>query len=540
MAVKILKNKLNNFFLPHQILYVCLITVGTLFFASCTDKDINVDPARITDEQLMADANAGGYLLPNMMYNIVPTTTTLQTVQNLQADSYSGYLETPTPFLNNQNTTTYFMVTGWNQNAWNTATQNVMDNWFLMRRNGVDTAYQDLYSIALIIKVAAMHRVVDTFGPYPYVHYGESSNIEFDSVEDIYNAFFSELDQAVETLTQAETDNPDADVVRFQRWDVSSLGGEYTNWIKLANSLRLRLAMRIVDVNPQLAQQQAERAVSTADGGLGVLDREFEIVAASGNPYFTFTRDWSDTRLAASIETYLKGFNDPRLEAYALPAADPLVTGETSRDRIKGIRPGVERPAKERYVNFSEPNFTAASPVKQISLAEGFFLRAEGVLRGWDMGGGTAQEFYEQGIAASFNYYGVSGLDEYLAGTTSQISYVDPRNTANNSAPVSTVTVQWNEAASFEEKLEKIITQKWVACYPEGTEAWSEFRRTGYPKMYPVMISYSADLPLGTFIKRLTYPQSVYSSSGSAVNNAVNNFLGGNDSPATPLWWDVD
>jgi len=533
MAVNIEKNKMNRYPSKWTRMAFFSLLAGVLCLASCTKEELNADSKLLSDEQLQADANDGGYLLPTMMYNIVPTSTALQTVQNLQAESYAGYLETPTAFLNNQNTTTYFMVTGWNQNAWNNPTSNVMDNWFLMKRNGINTKYPELYAIALIIKVAAMHRVVDTFGPYPYLHYGESSGVAFDSVEDIYDAFFTELDSATTILAQTEAENPESDDARFSRWDVSSLGGEYPEWIKLANSLRLRLAMRISDVSPAKAQEQAEKAVAEENGG--ILDKEFEIVSSTTNPYYTFANAWSDTRLSASIETYLGGFNDPRLATYALPATDPAVEGE-----FKGIRPGVARPAKERYVNYSLPNIEAADPVKQISLAEGYFLKAEGVLRGWNMGGGTAEEYYRQGIEASFNYYGASGLDDYLAGSTTQLAYVDPKNHDNDSAPVSTVTVQWDESASFEEKLEKIITQKWIACYPEGTEAWSEFRRTGYPKMYPVMISYSADLPLGTFIKRLTYPQSVYSSSGSAVNEAVSAFLGGNDSPATPIWWDVD
>lgn len=504
-----------------------------LLQTACVDEDLNIDGKLITDEQLMADANEGGYLLPTMMNFIVPTSTALQTVQNLQAESYAGFMESPTPFLNNENTMTYIMVAGWNNNSWYSSTNNVMNNWLLMKRNEVDIKYPDLYAIATIIKVAAVQRLVDTFGPYPYTQYGEGSTVAFDSEEEAYNAFFLDLDTAVAALQAAEIADPNADVVRFAKWDRSSLGGEYTNWIKAANSLRLRMAVRISGVSPARAQQEAEKAVAAANGG--VLEQAFEIILTATNPYYTFANAWSDTRLSASIETYLTGFEDPRLEAYALPATDADVAGE-----IKGIRPGVAKPDKARYIGYSLPNIAQTDPIKVIDAAEGYFLRAEGVLRGWNMGGGTAQQFYEDGIRASFAYNGVSGVDEYLSGTGTQIAYVDPKNTANNSIPLSTVTVQWDESVSFEEKLEKIITQKWIAIYPEGTEAWSEFRRTGYPRMYPVMLSFNPDLPLGTFIKRLTYPLTVISASGQAVTDAVNNHLGGNDSAATPLWWDID
>ncbi|WP_028298785.1 SusD/RagB family nutrient-binding outer membrane lipoprotein [Olivibacter sitiensis] len=524
---------MKKIFLRYTRKQLAVLAGGLCSLTACVDEGLNIDAYHITDEQLMADANEGGYLLPVMMNFIVPTSTALQTVQNLQAESYAGYMESPTNFLNNVNTMTYFMVSGWNNNSWYSSTNNVMNNWLLMKRSEIDVKYPDLYAIATIIKVAAVQRLVDTFGPYPYTQYGEGSEVPFDSEEEAYNAFFSDLDEAVTALQAAEAADPNADMVRFAKWDRSSLGGEYTSWIKAANSLRLRMAMRISGVSPAKAQQEAEKAVAEANGG--ILDRAFEIILTATNPYYTFATAWSDTRLSASIETYLTGFEDPRLEAYALPATGAGVVGQ-----FKGIRPGVAKPDKDRYIGYSLPNISQADPIKVIDVAEGYFLKAEGVLRGWNMGGGTAQQYYEDGIRASFTYNGVSGVDEYLLSTGTQIAYVDPRNTANNSAPISTVTVQWNEAASFEQKLEKIITQKWIAIYPEGTEAWSEFRRTGYPRMYPIMVTNNPDLPLGTFIKRLTYPLTVISASGQAVANAVSQHLGGNDSAATPLWWDVD
>lgn len=508
----------------------CLLSVS-----SCTDymQTLNQDEKLITDEQLVQDANEGGILLPLMMNRIVATTTAVQTQQNLQAESYAGYLETPTPFLNNENTTTYFMVDGWNNTAWNTSTQNVMDQWLQMWKKGYETKYPDLYAIALIIKVAAAHRLVDTFGPYPYTKYGTAAQVTFDSEEEAYTAFFAELDKAVTALKAAETANPNADKTRFAKWDKSSLLGEYTNWIKLANTLRLRLAIRISKVKPDLAKTEGEKAVAAANGGV-LTDIGFSVTPTTTNPYYTMANAWSDTRLSASIETFLTGFNDPRLPLYAVPATDAAAGG-----KIKGIRAGSERPEKSRYQFYSLPNVSTTSPVKQVDVAESYFLKAEGALRGWNMGG-TAQKFYEDGIRASFKANGASGVDEYLAGTGTQIAYVDPKNTANNLPAQTKVTVKWNEADNMETKLEKIITQKWIALYPEGTEAWSEFRRTGYPKLYPVAVTKNPDLPAGTFIKRLTYPSAVTNSSGDAVRAAVAAHLGGKDSAATPIWWDVE
>jgi len=510
-----------------------LISLGT----SCTKQmeGLNRDPKQISDQDLEQDANAGGFLLPTMMNRILSTSTSSQTQQNLEADSYAGYLETPTPFLNNENTVTYFMVGRYIDNTWNVSTQGVMDNWLLMYKNGIQDKYPDLYAIALIIKGMAAQRMVDAFGPYPYTKYGSAAEVEFDSGKDAYAAIYADLTTAVKNLQAAEAADPNADQVRFAKWDGSTLKGEYTNWIKLANTERLRMAMHISLVNPTLAKQWAEEAVDPANGG--VLDAStgsFAVYAATVNPYYTYVNAWSDCRLSASIQTYLEGFGDPRLPVYALPAEDPELGGA-----IRGIRAGSAKPSKDRYVNFSKPNITPDMPVKQMDVAESYFLRAEGALRGWNMGG-DAKTFYEEGIRVSFQANGVSGVDDYLQSTTTQVPYVDPKNPANDTTAVSDVTVKWDDGATFDQKLEKIITQKWVAMFPEGSEGWTEFRRTGYPKMYPIKESHNPELPYGTFIKRLTYPPAVTNSSQAQVDAAVKAYLGGHDSAAQPLWWDID
>lgn len=522
-----------------KIDYKLLLCIGLCLAAAtaCTDKmeGLNKDTKLISDEDLQADANAGGYLLPQMMNNIVATGTGVQVQQNLEAESYAGYLETPTPFLDNKNTTTYFMVDGWINGTWNTPTQNVMNNWLLMYKNDYETKYPDLYGIALIMKAMVGERLMDTFGPYPYSKYGSSAEVSFDSMEEGYNAIFADLDKAIAALKAAEAADPDADQVRFAKWDKSSFGGEYTSWIKLANTLKLRCAMHIVLVKPDLAKTKAEEAVDPANGGvLTSAEGSFTVAPPSQNPYYVMANAWSDTRLSATIQTYLDGFNDPRLPVYALPAEDAALGG-----KIAGIRPGIERSSKAVYSGFSKPNFSQTDPIKQLDVAESYFLRAEGALRGWNMGG-TAEQFYIDGVKASFKENGVSGADAYLLGTTTMTAYTDPKNAANNSAPLTTEVVKWDNSATFDQKLEQIITQKWIAMYPEGTEAWVEFRRTGYPKLYPIQVSNNPDLPLGTYIKRLTYPTAATSTSKEAVDDAVSKYLDGNDSAAQPLWWDID
>ncbi|GEM_PF-5294236 len=89
------------------------------------------------------------------------------------------------------------------------------------------------------------------------------------------------------------------------------------------------------------------------------------------------------------------------------------------------------------------------------------------------------------------------------------------------------IKIKWDEGASFDEKLERIITQKWIAIYPDGQEAWSEFRRTGYPKLWPVNVNLSGgDVPEGEFIKRINYPPAITNASQAATAAAVGQLPG--------------
>jgi hypothetical protein len=520
----------------HKRNYKALFCFLLLFTAVSCTKDfegLNVDKGDISDEDLKKDGAEAAFLLPVMMNNIVSTSTAEQTQQNLQAESYAGYLEAPSNFLGNVNTTTYVTRGIW-ESSYTISVNGVMNNWLTMKRKGFDVKYPDLYAVALIMKAAAGQRLVDTFGPFPYSKYGDSAEPPFDSPAAAYAAIFVDINQAVTSLLDAEAADPTADATRFKKWDRSTLGGEYKNWIKLANTLRLRMAIRISVVDPVLGKQQAELAVLPANGG--VLDAStgsFAVASPSGiNPHYTMTSAWSDTRISAAVVTYLEGFGDPRLPAYVLPATDPVLNGA-----YRGIRPGVERPTKSVYENYSKYNVAPTTPMKIVDGAESYFLKAEALLRGWNMGGGTVQGFYEEGVKASIAENGVAGADAYLQSTTTQLPYVDPKRPDYNSPALTTNVVKWDEAASFDSKLEKIITQKWIAIFPEGTEGWSEFRRTGFPKQYHIMAPQNPVLPLGTFIKRLTYPTSVVTSSQNAYNAAVADYLGGKEDEATKFYW---
>ena len=164
-----------------------------------------------------------------------------------------------------------------------------------------------------------------------------------------------------------------------------------------------------------------------------------------------------------------------------------------------GVAPGEgQAAANNPYCGYSmlDKAYLAQTqaPLFLMKCSEVYFLLAEGALRGWNMGG-TAKQFYEQGIRyASLESRSFTGnkynqlVDEYLnVEAPKGIPYVDPQGLTPDMKPVTKIGVKWNEGDSPEIKLEKIITQKYIASFPYSYESWVDLRRVGYPKLFPIL-----------------------------------------------------
>ena len=174
--------------------------------------------------------------------------------------------------------------------------------------------------------------------------------------------------------------------------------------------------------------------------------------------------------------------------------------------------------------------------------SEAWFLLAEAKLT-LGLGAQSVQEYYETGVRTSFAECGVSGADSYLADTEKLplTTFTDPVNNrgTNVSGMLSNLTVAWNSEAGEEEQLERIMIQKWIALFPNGQEAWSEMRRTGYPGFVTInSYSYQQEVANGELISRLKFPTTEYSNNSENTQTAAA-LLGGNDTAGTRLWWDV-
>lgn len=304
------------------------------------------------------------------------------------------------------------------------------------------------------------------------------------------------------------------------------------------------MAIRISKVDPAKAKTEAEKAMSNTYGVFTSNADNVKISTAGiGHPLNTIAYYYNDTRMGADMQSILIGFKDPRIAKYFSPATDKDVN---INGKYVGIRQGIYAVDKTLRVGYSNAgemynmDNKYITPIVLMQASEVYFLRAEGALRGWNMRG-SAKELYEQGIKTSFEYSAVSGVDTYINDAVSvPTDYVDYRNNSYNVSAVSKITIKWDDAASNEKKLERIITQKWIAMFPEGQEAWAEFRRTSYPKLFPIVENNSAgEISSQVMIRRLPYPDGEKSNNTTEVNKAIQ-LLGGKDSPGAKLWWDTN
>ncbi len=325
-------------------------------------------------------------------------------------------------------------------------------------------------------------------------------------------------------------------------------GGNPERWCRFANSLKLRLAMRIVYAAPEKARRMAEEAVKSEVGLIesNADNAQLTRFGADGNPIYVSVKynqaddclTGGDTHAAADIVCYMNGYGDPRRERY-------FIASEWEGIPYVGIRRGIVVPENAVSRKYSGVNVTPTSPVVWMNAAEVAFLKAEAAaVFGFDMGAGSARDFYERGVRLSFEQWGADGAEAYLADATSvPQNYTDPHGANDYAEALSTIAVAWEEGASPEAKQERIIIQKWIANWQSGNEAWADYRRTGFPRLLPATAE--GNKSLGTVdsqlgARRMPYPADEYTTNNEHVVYAVSELLKGRDNMATRLWWDCN
>ena len=525
-----------------------LILFPVIFFLySCTRnfKEMNTDKTGITEEDMKIDLNHIGIPMSIIQQGIYfnydfgkGKNWPYQIMQNLSADLFSGYMHDYKPLNGGSHNSDYNLQDSWNSTMWENTYAYIMPQ-VKKLEDSTRTDYPQFYGITKILKVLLMHRITDYYGPVIYTHFGEKGNENItDSQPETYEHFFEDLDTAVNCISHYLQLHPSPR--GFESFDLLS-DGQFSSWLKLANSLRLRLAVRIAMAAPGKAAEEARKALSDP---YGVLEKSYEIIAVSTskeytNPLGEINKSWGEVYMNANMESILNGYQDSRREVFFHPSPeDILYNGDTIRlkGKYKGIRQGTCF-AHNRYRTHSSITVTPATDAILMTAAEIWFLRAEAALRGW-----TAEEAgdcYRQGVAVSFQQWGAN-IGDYLQTERFACDYEDAFEPDFNIKARCKVSPLWSEEDEPEVKLEKIITQKWLALFPEGCEAWAEQRRTGYPRLFPVKYNNSPDHCIDTerMIRRLNFPAKLQDTD-PGLYRALQQSLGAPDHAGTPLWWDT-
>ena len=437
---------------------------------------------------------------------------------------------------------------------------------------------------------------VDLFGPLTYYDYKENFDglsFVYDRVKDIYYQAKADIDAAIECFKYYKDHRSEA----YKKWIGIATGNyvglrssydiDYSDlsvWIRFANSLKLRMAIHMSKVEPATAKQWAEEAVAG-----GVIENTtdeiglFPYLFGVSHPLIEIM-GWNDIVMGASFINLLQNLDHPYMKylfsknSIALEKSKQAVSG-TSASAVtpkgsvyvgmrNGVTPGIGQTADANpYVGYSMLDRTYFAecnpPLYLMKVSEVNFLRAEGALRGWNMGG-TAQSFYEQGIRTAYledrnykeNEY-TKHVEQYLnVNAPKGIAYVDPQGLTPDMPSVTKIGVKWNEGDSKETKLEKIITQKYIASFPYSYESWVDLRRTGYPKLFPILNPEHSDGTIkpgdpkvqtaDNIMRRIPWvpgdPQTkedIKATGIPALSEDTNN-KPATDTQMQRLWWDVD
>ena len=292
--------------------------VAMLAAAACTGnfEDYNTKPFRPSDDDLNGDNVGVGILFPAMMEFVTHFQVNASQMHDvLVADELGGYTSAVKSY-QGQNIATYNPSDKFNDYIFEQTFANFYGNYFKVetQTGGEGPVYQ----LARILRVAAMLRVTDAYGPIPYSKMQNGTfSVPYDSQRDVYMAMIDDLDAAMETLyTFASA----GDGILMRDFDISSFKGDSRLWVSFANTLKLRMAIRMSGVEPE-ARRIAEEAVRDM-ATYGLIDANAENLSFSSdsrqNPFYTqaTSTSWQDLRSNASIVMYMNAYEDPRRASY--------------------------------------------------------------------------------------------------------------------------------------------------------------------------------------------------------------------------------
>lgn len=528
--------------------------VGVLalsLFTACDFQKVNTNEFELLPEEGLMDGISIGGPITAMQKCVFPVGTQAdgtsvanryQTAYNLAADCWSGYFGQNNNW-GGPNNLNYFLKDGWVASSYTESYSTVVPLWQDLKGK-TETQFPEVFALAQILKISAWHKATDMFGPIPYKEAGKGLiTVPYDSQEEVYKAMFKELSDAIEVLTKyADNGNskllPNADAV---------YAGDVHKWVVYANSLMLRLAMRVYYADAALSKKYALQAINHSYGVMKTKDDEAKMERGASlefkNNLDVLINQYNECRMGSSMLAYLGGYQDPRLPKYFNTSTVSQAVTVGTYGKYSGVPTGHDVSSNDAFRDSSRPAITSTTPTYWMRASEVYFLLAEAALHGFAVGG-TAESLYEKGIEMSFEENGIASSEvaDYMSSglKPSAYSFHLTNPGVNVDVPaVTQATTEWS--GTDEEKLEKIMIQKWIALYPNGQEAWTEYRRTGYPKLHSAISNYSngeVDSEVG--IRRMRFPTNKSTSAEDIANleSARKLLRGGLDKAGTRLWWD--
>lgn len=390
-------------------------------------------------------------------------------------------------------------------------------------------------AIATILMAWNFHQLTDIWGDVPYseaLQGVEDTSPAYDTQEDVYNGLLQDLTDAVDMIDVSSSPFGGEDLI---------YGGDMERWLKLANSLKLRMAMRLSEVDEGTAESVIQdvyddgRHFTSHDDNAQVDYLSYP----DNNPVNDFSREREDHKVSKTTVDKLQELDDPRLRIYAVP-----VRSEDLRE--EGVTyQGVQNGDENNSLPLGEASTMGAyflapeSPGRIMTYDEVLFVLAEAAARGW-LPDANAEDLYYDAIRANMELYTQEELDRVLVSFPGDQAFNHQGLDASEfpegitdeeiEAYLEQEEVQWDEG----NWRELIGEQKWIALYSQGLETWIEWRRLGYPELEPGPTAVLDDVP-----RRLAYPVLEQSLNQSNRDEAVSR-LNGDDTMLTPVWWDAE
>jgi len=467
-------------FIKNKILK-SLLGVSILFSASCTKDftEINTNPNNPDDAPI--------------------TNVFAQSLITLSSRFGSNEIEYPASYVGYTSRAQYNDATNYATTPpsyqWTQLLSTFSTNLNLVIEKAEKENLNNTLGAAIVIKALGVQMLVDSYGPVPYFEAGQggSSNFHpvFDTEKDIYNDLISQLEKANDLFDNS----PEA--IKIGAGDVL-LGNNMDLWKKFGNSMQLRIAIRMSNIDPATSGNIISKILGNPVK-YPIIDSNGDNIALafSGGdwrePWTSASDSYVDIKIGAPLVDILKSLSDPRLEQYASQNGNGeyigLVIGAEGDDNSSKINP--------QFVS----NETGSVPFMKYTEIE--FIKAEAFAR--NLATGDTKTAYDNAITASLAEYNLDATDYLLQPN-----------------------VAWDS------DIDKLYTQKWIALFRQSWEAWAEMRRTDVPTLSPAINSDKTGHNRTPF--RFAYPDSEKSLNGSNIPSNINE----NDIYwGYQIWWDT-